>query len=104
MAIRIQIPEALLMHTVTLAKYTGQGRSGPTFDTPVELKGFLDERTSRVVGPGGQERTSMARLHTNGRIDAPPMSRVTFHGETHEVIARSVHDSPFGTLTTIEMA
>jgi hypothetical protein len=100
----IRIPRALLIHTVQVSPLTGRGRSGPVYGPTFTItRCYVDEQVARILDMQGNERTSDSRIYVNGRVNVPPGSLVTYRNQTHEVMANNIADSPFGTITTIEL-
>jgi hypothetical protein len=75
-----RIPGWLLVHTITVEPYEGDGSKGPIYGPPVSVRCFLDEQTRAVRSPGGDTVTSSSTAYARPGVDAPPLSRVTTAG------------------------
>ncbi|WP_327671825.1 MULTISPECIES: hypothetical protein [unclassified Streptomyces] len=75
-----RIPGWLLVHTITIEPYRGDGSKGPIYGPPTEVRCFLDEQTRAVRSPGGDTVTSSSTAYTRPGVDVPPLSRVTTAG------------------------
>lgn len=72
-----RIPGWLLVHTITVEAYRGNGSKGPVYGTPVQVRCFLDKQTRAVRSTGGESVTSGSTAYAAPGVDAPPLSRVT---------------------------
>lgn len=75
-----RIPGWLLVHTITIEAYRGDGSKGPVYGPPTQVRCFLDEQTRAVRSTGGETVTSGSTAYTAPGVDAPPLSRVTTAG------------------------
>lgn len=80
MLVVTEIPGFLLVHSVTVAEYSGTGAHGPVYGTPATVACLLTERTQLVRAPDGAEVTSGASYLTTPDHDPPAGSRVTLPG------------------------
>ncbi|MFI6606851.1 hypothetical protein [Streptomyces sp. NPDC050507] len=82
------IPGWLLVHTVEVAPFEGDGAYGPVYGATATVRGFLDEQTRLVRSPGGDEITSTSTVYTRLTETIPAKSRITLPGgRTTTVIA-----------------
>lgn len=97
-------------HTITIARYTGSGVTGDTYDDPTTETCFIDDRRKLVVTASGSDAMSTAAVFLPSTVDDVPLdSLVTlpsnFGGRVARVILVSRHDA--GALDTpnhVEMA
>ncbi|MCF2531748.1 hypothetical protein [Yinghuangia soli] len=75
-----RVPAALLVDTVSVTPYTGEGSHGPQYGTSAAVACLLTERTQLVRAPDGREVTSGASYITTPDHAPPPGSLVTLPG------------------------
>lgn len=95
----MQLPAALLPHTVTVHPYAGTGPYGDVFGDPVVVRGFVEDGRRLVVSASGEEVVSETTVYTGPDLVVPVGSTVTvWRGTPQERTARVItatrHDHP----------
>lgn len=92
-----------LPHTVSISRFVGETAEGESWDTPIEVPAYVEQKTRLVVDrrspspTAGQEITSMTRVFVLPDADCIPRSRVTvwagtLRERTSEVITAAFYD------------
>ena len=88
------IPNALLIHTITIKEYQGDGPYGPSYGDPYEVRCYFEKKRDLVRDSNGQEIVSSARAFMAPDYEPPPKSIITFEGDDYEVITSARFDNP----------
>lgn len=88
------IPNALLIHTITIKEYQGDGPYGPSYGNPYTVQCYFEKKHELVRDSNGQEIVSSARAFMHPNYEPPPKSIVTFEGTDYEVISSARFDNP----------
>ena len=104
----MQLPAALLPHTVIVRPCEGTGPYGDVFGDPVSRRAFVEDRRRLVVSATGEEVTSETTVHTGPDAGVPVGSQVTVwtgtpHERTARVITTSRYEHP-GSWSHLEIA
>ncbi|GGM65191.1 hypothetical protein GCM10012275_39670 [Longimycelium tulufanense] len=93
----MQIPTALLPHTITVRPYLGTGPYGDVFGDPVTIRrAYVEDRRQLVRSPTGEEVISETTVRTQPGVHIPIGSKVTvWHGTPHERTARVITANRF---------
>ena len=95
----MQLPAALLPHSVTVRPYQGTGPYGEAFGTPTVHRAFVEDRRRLVVSASGEEVISETTVYTGPDAAVPVGSQVTVwagtpNARTARVITTSHYDHP----------
>lgn len=71
------IPPQLMMHTVTIEAYEGDGGRGPLYGVPQQVPCYLEQKTRVARAPDGREVTSTSQVFCDLGPSVTTESRVT---------------------------
>ncbi len=74
------IPGFLMVHTITIEPYQGEGGSGPVYGAPVSVRCFREDSRKLVRNQLGEQVVSESQAYCPPGTVAPPKSRVTING------------------------
>jgi hypothetical protein len=91
----VNIPAALLVHSVTVTPKSGESSTGVLYGTPFALGCFRSGKRRLVRNAeGNQVLSTLTLVAAPGQAEAiPPGSLVTFDGHTTTVVAAINQDS-----------
>lgn len=93
----MDLPELLLVHTVTVEPWSGSGAYGDIWGTPFTMACFVEDKRRLVRDADGSEVISETTVYANRGPTIPNRSRITLpSGRQPLVIVVSDHDG--GTL------
>lgn len=82
------VPDYLLVHSITVETYAGTGAYGDTFAAPVQIRCFVDDQRKNVLAPDGStvvsESTVIAKL--TDAIKLAAKSKVTLPSGRHAIV------------------
>lgn len=81
------IPAWLLVHTITIEPYLGEGGSGPVYGAAVEVRCFREDGRKMVRNQVGEQVVSETTCFCLPGTAAPEKSRVQVNGRTAFVLA-----------------
>lgn len=73
----MQLPAALMPHTVTVRPYQGAGPYSEAFGDPITHRAFVEDRRRMVVAASGEEVISETTVYTGPDATVPVGSQVT---------------------------
>jgi hypothetical protein len=91
----MDIPQEILVHTVTVETYAGTGAYGDTYAPPVEVQCFVEDSRRLVRNADGDQVISEATIYA-APADAEKLVEKTLvtlpSGRSSKVIVRKIHD------------
>ncbi|MGS2641682.1 hypothetical protein [Streptosporangium sp. G12] len=86
------IPNWLLVHTVIVEPFEGEGPVGPEYGDETVVRCFVDDKPQLVRGPTGAEVVSGTTVYAPLDTVCPVGSRVTVNGRVTTALTSSRRD------------